>query len=275
MAIKRVLLPITTDGWNEPAAEAAFIASRLLQAEVRGLLVQPSPVTYPATGEYVDPDLMRQVMDNTRKDMAEVQKRLGEQFRAIAGRHAPTEHQFAAQEGDAGDLVAHAARLADLSVLGAGDQSGDWQLLLDATLFRSGRPVLVAPRQGVTERQFDRVLIAWKETTEAARAVAAAQPFLMRAEEVHLITIGEGEGDVTSLQEVEQYLQLHYSEVRSEAIPPARRPISDTLFERAEALGGALLVMGAYSHYRWREQVFGGVTETALRKPRTPILMAH
>jgi nucleotide-binding universal stress UspA family protein len=275
MGIKRVLLPITTDVWKEPEAEAAFIVSRLLQAKVRGLLVQPSPATFPIRGEYVDPDLMRQVADNTRKDMAEVQKRLHDQFGAVASRYGAVEHQFGAQDGDRGDLVAHAARLADLSVLGAGDQSGDWQILLDATLFRSGRPVLVVPREGINEQQFDKVLIAWKETTEAARAVAAAQPFLLRAEEVHLITIGEGEGEMTSLREVEQYLQLHYSEVRSEAISPSRQPISETLFERAEALGGALLVMGAYSHYRWREQVFGGVTESVLREPRTPVLMAH
>jgi nucleotide-binding universal stress UspA family protein len=275
MGIKRVLLPVTIDGWNEPAAEAAFIASRLLQAEVQGLLAQPSPATFPMTGEYVDPDLMRQVADNTRKDIAEVQKRLSERFGAVAGRHAPVEHRFGAEEGDAGDIVAHAARLADLSVLGASGQSNEWQIVLDATLFRSGRPVLVVPRQGVTERQFDKVLIAWKDTTEAARAVAAAQPFLLRAEEVHLITIGEGDEEAMSLRDVEQYLQLHYSEVRSEAIPPGRQSISDTLFGRAEALGGALLVMGAYSHYRWREQLFGGVTESALREPRTPVLMAH
>jgi nucleotide-binding universal stress UspA family protein len=33
--------------------------------------------------------------------------------------------------------------------------------------------------------------------------------------------------------------------------------------------------MGAYSHYRWREKVFGGVTESVLQEMHAPVLMAH
>jgi nucleotide-binding universal stress UspA family protein len=33
--------------------------------------------------------------------------------------------------------------------------------------------------------------------------------------------------------------------------------------------------MGAYGHWRWREWVFGGVTEEVLRDTIMPVLMAH
>jgi hypothetical protein len=127
------------------------------------------------------------------------------------------------QEGDLAAAVAHAARLSDLSVVG-GARYGDggWREVRDAALFQSGRPVLVVPDEGVKESTFDRVVIAWKESIEAARAVAAAQPFLLRASEVHLITVGENAEVVASLEDVEQYLQLHYAEIKSDVIPYAR-----------------------------------------------------
>jgi nucleotide-binding universal stress UspA family protein len=91
-----------------------------------------------------------------------------------------------------------------------------------------------------------------------------------------LVTAGESDAAVASLEEVETYLQLHYAETRSETIP--HRPgedVAEILLDKAQALGGALLVMGAYSHWRWREQIFGGVTQAILASVRSPVLMAH
>ena len=36
-----------------------------------------------------------------------------------------------------------------------------------------------------------------------------------------------------------------------------------------------LLVMGAYSHSRWREMIIGGVTRHAVQKTSVPIFMSH
>jgi nucleotide-binding universal stress UspA family protein len=48
------------------------------------------------------------------------------------------------------------------------------------------------------------------------------------------------------------------------------------ILERAVAASGAdMLVMGAYTHSRLRELVFGGVTAHVLRACRIPTLLAH
>lgn len=44
---------------------------------------------------------------------------------------------------------------------------------------------------------------------------------------------------------------------------------------KCEEVGGALLVMGACSHARWQERIFGGVTEYVMHNARIPVLMAH
>ena len=38
---------------------------------------------------------------------------------------------------------------------------------------------------------------------------------------------------------------------------------------------GAMLVMGAYGHWRLRERIFGGVTQSVLRHTTVPVLMMH
>jgi nucleotide-binding universal stress UspA family protein len=45
--------------------------------------------------------------------------------------------------------------------------------------------------------------------------------------------------------------------------------------EKCAVRGPTLLVMGAYSHWRWQERVFGGVTEHVLRNARMPVMMSH
>ncbi len=64
------------------------------------------------------------------------------------------------------------------------------------------------------------------------------------------------------------------AELRSEVISSGGNT-GETLLRRCRDLGGALLVMGAYSHSRWRERVFGGVTQHVLDEAQVPVVMAH
>jgi nucleotide-binding universal stress UspA family protein len=271
MTIRRVLLPLVGTDLSEPLAACAFLIGRLHQAQVQALVLQRQLLGV----EFGDPpeggDLLADLVAEARE---ESEKTLS----VLATPYQPFELEVSVASGDIGRVVAHAARLSDIAIVGAGARYGEgqWRDIRDAVLFQSGRPVIVAPRAGLEASAFDRVIIAWKESIEAARAVAAAQPFLRQARELHILAAGESDAGAASLRDVEQYLQLHYSEVRSEAIPQdLRKDVADILLDRAQALGGALLVMGAYSHWRWREQVFGGVTEAMLAQARSPVLMAH
>lgn len=277
MGIKRVLLPMSHSEELQPIVEAAFVAGRLLQAEVRGLHVEQDRLDIAFAAETTSPEAARRLLDQARKAKSERRKRAGEMFASHAQRFANVESEFVTVEGDVGDSIAHAARLSDIAVLGAGSAfaGGDWFEIRDAALFRSGRPVLFVPPAGVSEPQFDRVVIAWKESMEAARALAAAQSLLLRAKEVVLFSVGNGPEFDSQLAEVEAYLQLHYAEIRSETMPSSSKPVGAVLLERVAEKGGAVLVMGAYSHWRWREQIFGGATEYVLRHADTPVLMAH
>jgi nucleotide-binding universal stress UspA family protein len=279
MAIKRVLLPVGGDGSVEPLSDIAFSLGEKFSAQVMGLLVQTPSLEIPyfdVTGMEKSRVLIERVQQSSREAAAKAES----DFKSKAERFPHVETVFRSVVGDVEASFAQHSRLADISVVTPPDplENGFWgsRYWLDvqnATLFRSGRPVLFVPPRAISP-SFETVVIAWKESLEAARAIAAAQPFMALAREVHLVTIKEGDNAVAPLQEVEDYLTLHYDEVRSEVISGESHQVGKLLLAQAYDRR-ALLIMGAYSHWRWRERLLGGATDYVLREASIPVLMVH
>ena len=201
-------------------------------------------------------------------------------FKAATERFPHVESAYRFVTGDVEASFVQHGRLADISVIAQPDplEDGFWGSsygldMQNALLFRSGRPMLMVPPQA-GRLKFETVVIAWKQSLEAARAITAAQPFMAMAREVHLFTIDDGTQAVTSLREAEDYLSLHYNELRSEVIRGEPHQVGKLLLAQATRLG-ALLVMGAFSHWRWQERLLGGATDYVLREANTPVLMMH
>lgn len=173
------------------------------------------------------------------------------------------------------------ALTSDLLVLGQPDGSDASTGAVPAELVPmvivdSGRPALVVPYAGTFEAMPDSVLLAWKPTREAARAVTAALPWLTRAREVHIAQAPEG-GDeqLPASAALEHWLQLHGvgGDMRCHRLPAAE--VGGALLSLAADTGAGLLAMGCYGHSRAREWVLGGVTRSILHTMTVPILMAH
>ncbi|APW39642.1 hypothetical protein RD110_22550 [Rhodoferax koreense] len=136
----------------------------------------------------------------------------------------------------------------------------------------TGKPTLLVPHAGPATEVGGTVLIAWKENREAARAVSAALPWLMRAKRVHALAYGDDAE--FALVRLAGYLKHH-------GIDPVLHADRDTgdvgerLLSRAADLNGQLLVMGCYHHSRLRELLLGGSTRTLLERMTLPVLMAH
>jgi len=183
---------------------------------------------------------------------------------------------FRVETGDEARLLAARARTADLTVLGrAADGEAVTLDLLEAVLLYGGRPLLIAPAQP-PEPIGRRIAIAWKDTPEAARAVAAATPLLAGAEAVSVFAVQEAAGqDSGSAARLSHALQWHNAATTLHVIPPAGTDPAEVLLASAAGMRADLLVMGGYSHSRMREAVLGGVTRHVLRAAPLPVLMAH
>jgi nucleotide-binding universal stress UspA family protein len=141
----------------------------------------------------------------------------------------------------------------------------------------SGKASLILPYAGTSGPVGQQVVIAWKPTREAARAVSAAVPLLQRARRVHVVTWGEPQEQVVGAPlGLDGYLKLRgiepvwHSEGGEEP-----SDIGDLLLSRACDLEADLMVMGCYGHSRAREWVLGGTSRTVLRSMTLPVLMAH
>ena len=146
--------------------------------------------------------------------------------------------------------------------------------LVNAALFYTGRPVLIAPPEP-PERIGAKVLLAWNRSPQAARALAGAMPVVQRAEDVLVFHVETGAKRGPSPEAIQDYLRAHDvgSTVKTE--PPDHRAIGEQVMDQAREFGADLVVMGAYSHSRLRELILGGVTRALLTEADVPVLMTH
>ena len=147
---------------------------------------------------------------------------------------------------------------------------------IPALIVDSGVPALIIPYTGVIGPIGRTVLVAWKETREAARAVAAAVPWLAGADAVHLVCYSEESG--TLLQALAARLNARGITAKLHRGGPEGGEGGDAgenLLSLAMDVGADLLAMGCYGHGRAREWILGGVTRTILQSMTLPVLMVH
>ncbi|SHK30650.1 Nucleotide-binding universal stress protein, UspA family [Roseomonas rosea] len=199
-------------------------------------------------------------------------------FRKALGQHGAKVEWRCFQEFPAG-AIAREARAADLVVLGREWAGGSANFSLAANpgdvVLRAGRPVLVVP-PGIDRLEASRVVIAWKDTREARRAVRDALPLLQGAERVSVVEICEEEEQAEQAaaraEDVARYLVRHGIGARGSAQRMTERSAAAQIERVAQAEGADLIVAGGYGHARLREWVFGGVTRELLRGARCCLL---
>ena len=169
-------------------------------------------------------------------------------------------------------------RVADLSVLAkpGADAPKDEVELIEEVMFQSGRPVLIAP---ANEKGFDfpeTIFVAWDGGREAARAISTAMPILREARLVIVATVGELKSGGEPADHAASHLRLHGVHATSLAARLEKGEDAEAVFLRhAEKKDTDLIVMGAYSHSRWREVIWGGFTRHLLRASEISLFMAH
>ncbi|HXQ13061.1 MAG TPA: universal stress protein [Caulobacteraceae bacterium] len=175
--------------------------------------------------------------------------------------------------------IAAASRAADLIVAGGAPRKmHDPYICCDAAelAITSGRPVLVAP-PAAPPLQAKQILLAWKETREARRALSDAMPFFEQAERVVVAAICP-ERDVAQVRlEVDDVAAaLRRRGITAEGkVTPHAHADGFQILRQASLEGADLIVCGAYGHSRLGEWVFGGVTADLLSQEQAYLLLSH
>jgi nucleotide-binding universal stress UspA family protein len=168
------------------------------------------------------------------------------------------------------------ARHSDLVVLGRARQTqGLSPDTLEHLVLNCGRPVLVAA-SAAPRTLTGTAMVCWKESGNAARAVAAATPILTNAKRVVFTSVmHRGEHGSDALHDLARQFATNTTSTDVQVIPANGREIAGLLTAAAEDCGADLVVMGAYGRSRMRELIFGSCTEAFIRASDRPILLMH
>jgi nucleotide-binding universal stress UspA family protein len=177
------------------------------------------------------------------------------------------------------ELFARTARRFDLTILPQPDPENgrSAEIMIDAALLGSGRPILIVPYFWEGGVKFDRVLVCWDGSLNAARAIADGMPFLTRAKQVEIVTVtsDENEDDGIPGLDVGHHLSRHGASVEVRTIVAHGQEASFKIRSYATMHSVDLIVMGGYGHSRLREFVLGSATRDILESTSVPILMSH
>jgi len=179
--------------------------------------------------------------------------------------------------GGFSDCLKGAARLADLIVLNLALDNfpyPDMRRTAADVLLGTTKPVLAVPDSAHRFPLEGRALVAWDGSAPAASALQKATPLLRHAGEVVILEIDDGT-IVTPATEAAEYL-AHY-DIRPHLIRDFAlvHSVAETLLVDISVQHADYVVMGAYSHYRATEAIFGGVTRRMLLESPVPLLLAH
>jgi nucleotide-binding universal stress UspA family protein len=277
MRLKDLTVLVDT-GRGSPARVALAIElARRHDAHLAAVHILPSP-DIPA---YVDAAVVETSIRRHDRKVATEAARLGEEFGEAARRQGVHgEWRVVRDFYDEGEVQ---ARYADVVIVGQPDPGSRSRLTMSGVrpedlALGGGRPVLVVPYAGRFETVGRNVLVAWKPSREATRAVNDAIPVIEAADQVTVLVVktagaqryGEEPGAGIAL-----HLARHGIKASVEQTVAVGRSVADAVLSRVAELGCDLVVMGAYGHSRLRELVLGGVTRDILRHMTVPVLMSH
>lgn len=271
----RDILAIVTSGSAQDSVTA--LSSQLASqnhGRVAGLVVSWMPSLVMAEGWVASP-----VWENVREH---VQKQLDADRRDLERRIAggPSPGVIASElleESQSAAAIAERARHYDVSVI-ACPQTDLERKAVEAALFESGRPVLLAPGAWQPRPIGRRIVVAWKPTREAARALSDAEDFLQHASQVVLLTVdmdGAEDDCRGSGADIIQHLERSGVAASACAIAPVGRTEARSVLDHAAAIDADLIVMGGFGRSRMSELIFGGMTREMVRTASIPVLLSH
>jgi len=277
MTYATVMVSLALDQSNEARLQVAGELAERFEAAIVGVAAaQFAPPLY-----FTDGVEAQALIDEGE---ASVKRRLADleaQFRAATKNRGGHAEWRSAMDFPARFALAQ-ARCADIVVSGGQSPAFSDAFALASPkdlVMQAGRPLLVVPDR-VNWLDLRSVLVAWKDTPEARRAVADALPLLRKARDVTIVEIPERDDDrsavMAGVTDVAAWLARHGVTASARVSEAVRNATAAAQLEQvAGDLGAGLIVAGAYGHSRFRELILGGVTEYLVTQSARSVLLSH
>ena len=279
--MKSILLPVEQNTCVDAGFAAAALLANRFEAETECIALKPSVV------DFIAPDPVVVVLPQTGFTDAEAIKVARDRFDAFTA-ISGTAISGTATSGksrlrwssrqpidDAG--LASLSRLFDITIVGRPGigRNEPRMTTLEAALFESGRPILMVP-PNVPRTLGTNILVHWNASTETARVINDAMPFLLRAEKVTLLSVDGNMVAGPRPAEMLEYLARHGIKGSEAQTRPANKGgAGEAILVEARKIGADLILKGAYTQSRLRQMIFGGATQHILQASDIPVILSH
>jgi nucleotide-binding universal stress UspA family protein len=271
-AMKSILLPVEQNEQMPSAFETAWLAASLLDGVVEGAALPPA---FTGTGAK---DAKASVATPPHdRNQTEYSRRVRQTFDDYAMQHATESVGAGRFRWRDGPVIQDAAlgslaRVYDLTVLNRPGARGGRMATLEAVLFESGRPILMAP-PSLPKSFAQTVVIHWNASTEVSRAISMAMPILRKAKRVIVLSVEGTMVPGPTVQDAVSHLRAHDVAATEKTIATRGQRPGAALLAEARAQGADLLIKGAYTQSRLRQMIFGGATQHVLAAAELPVFL--
>ena len=264
-------------GDRDPAGEFAISIAEKYSAHVLGLAFAYEPVIPGA----VMGGIPAEFIESQRSEANDKAKAAIARFEAGARRAGVSfEHRILnASLSGAAEQLGRLGRRFDLVVVGQPEreESVPEEVIDEAALFESGRPVIFVPFIQKGGIKLDRVMMCWDGSRAATRAISDSLPLVNRAKQIEVVIVANGPAKSGELPgaDLGAHLARHNLKVDVKRITSPDIDVASTILSYAADSSADLIVMGGYGHSRLREFVLGGATRGMLESMTVPVLMSH
>ena len=294
MTIRCMLIPLAGSEDMRPVMELGLTFGRDLGAHVDVLHIQSDPKdTIPLLGEGMSVSMIEDMIQIAETEGGERASEAYKVFDQLISElslnvsddpsSSGASASWSQEIGRNDEITARRGRLSDLIVVTRPTKSSDVlaTLTLNAALFDSGCPVLVAPpgNGDATPKPLTtggHVAISWNGSAEAARSVGSAMELIAKADKVTVLMAASDKTSAACAPELATYLEWHgiVPDTRT-FTPDGGQYIGAALLAECVQADVNLLVMGAYTHSRVRQLILGGMTRHVLENASLPLFMTH
>jgi nucleotide-binding universal stress UspA family protein len=275
--IKDIVVNLSVGERTNFAGDYAVSIAAALDAHVAGIAFLYDPIIPVSGAGYIPAD----VIEKQEQDNAAAAKAALDRFAKAAGSAGVSAAPLTMSASFAGaaDQFGRIARRFDLSVVGQAEPetSAVEDVIIEAAMFESGRPVIVVPYIQRAPLKLDNVMVCWDGSRSAARAIGDAMPLLEKAGRVEVVIVANEPGKKDEIEgaDMGEHLARHGLNVEVRRTVLGDIDVADVILSHAADSGTDFIVMGGYGHSRLREFVLGGVTRSILRSMTAPALLAH
>ncbi len=187
--------------------------------------------------------------------------------------------RFIDRDGNEADLVVAQGRVSDLVLVGRPgvDERKPEPAYVSVAIYESSRPVMIVPPEW-RPGSFERALVAWNGSAQAARALGYAIPILQKIPNVTVLSVGAAD-ERAPTDPVIRYLDRHGIKAMPAAFDAgsgSARARGRALLQHVASVGANLMVMGAYGEGSVLSFLgLGGATGKIITACKVPVFMAR